>query len=466
MNRAKMNLAEHMAHQAIRARNVPLTSELVRAATVCLTDLVGVTVSGSACPGPQRLRRVPGVEEAGDALIYGSAKRVSVLNAALVNGTSGHAEDFDDFSDAFGGHPTVALAPALLALADARRLSGAAVLRAFVTGVEAQGLLADAVHFHHYEKGWHPTATLGVFGAAIGAAELLGLDEARTATAITIAASLSSGLKANFGSDTKPLHAGQCNRNGLFAAFLAEQGFTSNPGALEHHHGFLEVFNGTGHYDVDALYVPWFDVPQLLNPGISIKQFPCCGSTHSSIYAALEIAQTIGPHNPCIQAVQVEVHPRRLPHTDKPMPTNALEAKFSVQYCVARALADGAVRGHHFEGDAFADSRVVALLPKIVAIPSERYAQSDEHGFAATVRVALDDGGVTEYEHHKSPGRGHDNPMSETELRDKFSDCSAKVLTRDGVDRAWDVLRRFEALADVREFTDGLVAGVALSRAA
>ena len=140
----------------------------------------------------------------GPALLIGSDRRIDILNAALLNGTASHALDFDDCSNTMGGHPSAPIVPALWALAEARGTGGQAFIAAYVAGFEAETRLGRAVNFHHYEKGWHPTATLGVFGCAAACGHLIGLDEDKLAAALSLAASMSSGIKANFGTMAKP----------------------------------------------------------------------------------------------------------------------------------------------------------------------------------------------------------------------------------------------------------------------
>src|SRR5262249_29296070 len=161
-------------------------------------------------------------------------QRLSVVDAALVNGVAAHALDFDDCSNAFDGHPSAPILPGLFALADAMPVSGRDFIAAYVAGFETETRIARAANHCHFDKGWHSTATLGVFGAAAAAAQLLGLSDAQTATALAIAASLSSGLKANFGTMTKPLHVGRCAQNGVTAATLAREGVTANHAVFEH----------------------------------------------------------------------------------------------------------------------------------------------------------------------------------------------------------------------------------------
>src|SRR5499427_4398942 len=191
-----------------------------------ILDTVGVTLAGSAEPCAQIMLRV--CTDTGPALVFGSAQRLSVTDAALVNGTASHALDFDDCSNTLGGHPSVPILPGLFALADAMPVSGRDFLAAYVAGFETETRIARAVNFHHYDKGWHPTATLGIFGATAAASRPLELTQDQTATALAIAASFSSGLKANFGTMTKPLHVGHCARNGVMAAMRA-RGYDGEP---------------------------------------------------------------------------------------------------------------------------------------------------------------------------------------------------------------------------------------------
>src|SRR5712692_5878072 len=247
-------------------------------AKVGILDTVGVTLAGALEPCATFLAQVIR-PHSGPSVVFGSPRTAAALDAALINGTAAHALDFDDCNNTLGGHPSAPILPALFALADERLVDGRAFIVAYVAGFETECKLALGVNFHHYSKGWHATATLGVHGAAAAACHLLRLDARRTATALAIASSLASGIKAHFGTMTKPLHIGHCARNGLFAALLAADDFTANPGAFEHGQGFLDVFNGAGTYDIDRMLAHWGAPFDIVEPGIAIKQYPCCGST-------------------------------------------------------------------------------------------------------------------------------------------------------------------------------------------
>ena len=170
-------------------------------------------------------------------------------------------------------------------------IDGRAFIAAYVAGWETETRIARGINFYHYEKGWHPTATIGVFGATAACCHLLGLAPEVTATALGLAATFSSGLKANFGTMTKPLHVGHASRNGLLAALLAADGLHRQPGAMEHRQGFLHVFNGAGNFDADAILRDWGQPWDIVQPGVAIKQYPCCGSTHPAVDAMLSLVR-------------------------------------------------------------------------------------------------------------------------------------------------------------------------------
>lgn len=453
-------VAARLAEKICGMRPADVTPSALRQAKTCILDTVGVTLAGFPEPCTQILLGTPGVASApGPSLVFGSDRRTSALDATFVNGTASHALDFDDFSGALGGHHSVPLVPALLALAEERRLPGARVVTAYVVGVEAETRLARAVNFHHYDKGWHPTATLGTIGCAAAVSHLLDLGPARTARALAVAASFASGLKSNFGTMTKPLHVGQCGRNGLLAALLAEGGFEAADDAFEHHQGFFDVFNGPGTYDVARLFADWGEPLEIEAPSIGLKQFPCCGSTHPAIIMALALRREEGVEVGDIDAITVLPHGRRLRHTNTPRPETPLEAKFSVQYVVARALKDGAVRLRDFEGEAHAEPAIRQLLDVTTARPHPDMPDASPQQWGAEVVLALKDGRTLSRRVDDLVGRGGDNPMSRDELWDKFEDCAARALPRDRIAPLFERLGALEEVDDVGQLTRLLVGG-------
>ncbi len=453
-------LASQMAQRICAFSRQQLTPRALACARTAIIDTIGVTLAGHAEPCTDIVRRVPGIgAAAGPALVFASRQRTSALDATMINGCASHALDYDDFSGVMGGHQSVPLVALLFALGEDRATSGIQILLAYTVGVETEIRLARAVNFHHYDKGWHPTATLGTIGAAASAAHLLDLDEVRTATALAIAASLAGGLKANFGTMVKPLHVGQSARNGLFAALLAEGGFDANPEAFEHHQGFFNVFNGPGTYDAAKLLEDWGAPLEIEQPSIALKQFPCCGSTHPAISAMLDLvrAEDIRPAD--VAAIEILPHARRLRHTDNPDPSTALEAKFSHQYVIARALLDRSVRLKDFEHDAHLDPAIRDLLPRITARPHPDMADDSAQQWGAEVIVTLNGGRQVSRRIDDLIGRGGDNAMTRDELWEKFSDCAERSLPYGQIAPLFDRLGALETEADIRE-TVKLLEGV------
>jgi len=428
-------------------------------------DTVGVTLAGIVEDGPQIMLRVPGIAAAdGPALIHGTNRRTSVLDAALVNGVASHALDFDDVAGSLGGHPSAMLVPAMIPLAEMTGGSGRDLVLAYVVGFETACRIARGVHHHHYEKGWHPTATLGIFGTVAGAARLLRLSVEQTAVALGMAASFASGLKANFGTMTKPLHVGHSVRNGIFAALMAREGFSANPAAFEHKQGFLDVFKGPGTYETARILEEWynpFECGGAGDPGL--KPYPCCGSTHPSISRMIELARHHDLHAEQVARITVMPHARRLPHTNNPDPRTPLAAKFSIQYVTARALIDRGVRLAHFEGDAHHDPAVRALMAKVTARPHPDMPED----WGTEVIVETTDGKRYASRLDDYPSRGPaGEPMTHAELWGKFADCAERSLPRAALPALFDALMGVGGLPRVSDLTSLLSPPAGSARAA
>lgn len=447
-----MSLLDQIAEKIAAIRYDVLPPEAIRAAKMGVFDTVGVTLAGAGEPCAQIvLRTVSAGGARGDCVVFGGDRRLPALDAALVNGTAAHALDFDDVSNSLGGHPSAPILPALFALAETLDSSGRDFLAAFVAGFETETRIARAVHFHHYEKGWHPTATLGVFGAAASCCHLLRLKPEQTAQALAIAASHASGVKANFGTMTKPLHVGHTARSGLFAALLAKDGFTANPEALEHKQGFLLVYNGIGNFEAGRMLADWGEPYDIVRPGIGVKQHPCCGSTHPAVDAALALRKTHHPALDQVTRIDSWTHPRRLAHTDRPDPQSGLDAKFSVQYCVARALIAGQIVLEDFEDSAWNDRATRALMAKVHAAPHPDMGLAGGEYLGAEIQVRLADGTVLAEKTGAALGRDADNPLPAEALAAKFANCAARALPGPAVERLARALMQLDEAASLRD---------------
>ncbi len=441
-------LAQEIAQRSVALDAATFDPEALKWAKDAIADMIGCALIGAGTQTTD-IALAAGDFRSGGCLVLGRRARLGRLEAAFINAVAGHALDYDDTSKSLSGHPTVIIVPALLALAEQRGASGAAFVEAYVVGVETATRIARGVNFHHYEKGWHPTATLGIFGATAACARLMGLSAEQLAHALATCASLASGVKANFGTETKPLHAGLAARNGLFAALLASEGVTAGSSAFEHPQGFLEVFNGKGSYDAARMLAGWAQPLDLLDPGISIKKYPCVYSVHGAIDAAIALHDREVLTGGAISAVKVSMHRRRmLPHVLNPA-TSALNAKFSLPYAVSRGLLDGAVTLAHFEDGALHDPEVMRVMGLVEMEPHS----DDANDYGAEVFVSLA-GGRTVRASVASPlGRGPEAPLLDGMLRAKFSDCAGHSLSPAGVEIVFDMLMELERLPAIAELT-------------
>jgi 2-methylcitrate dehydratase PrpD len=448
-----MSLSRQLAERIVALRYEDLPAAAIEWGTIAMLDTVGVTLAGSVETAP---RVVEEILEAGSgpSLIFGSRRRAGCLDAALINGTAAHALDFDNATNTMFGHASATMIPALLAAGEAYGGTGRDVLVAHAVGFETGARLGRGLNMHHYEKGWHPTSTLGVFSVTAACAHLLKLSVPQTATALALCTSLAAGIKANFGTMTKPLHVGNCARSGLMAALLARKGFTANSDAFEHTQGFFNVFNGPGNYDVSRILDGWGEPFDIVSPGACYKQYPCCASTHAAVDATLSLVRTHGPFDAkAIARVDSWTSAQRLAHTDRPVPMSALDAKFSVQYCVARALLHGNVRIEHLEGDAYLDPLVRSLLPRIHAAPYTAVQFPTGNPVAAEVKITLADGKTFSAKVDRPLGRTSHNPIAPESMQAKFVNCASRVLAPHAVVAAAETIGKFEMLESMRDFT-------------
>jgi len=422
-------------------------------------DSLGVMLAGASEPVARIVREVAR-SEGGTPLctVVGTSLRTSPTWAALANGAAGHAHDFDDTSFALMGHPSVPLLAAALAAAEAEPTDGAAVTLAYLIGFEIDAALGSALNPDHYTRGWHATATIGTIGCAAAAARLLGLDPAQTRHALGLACSLASGLKENFGSMTKPYHAGHAARNGVLAGLLAREGLTASETALEGKQGLLAAA-GSGapplarlNEAIDGLGQRW----HLVQSGLAVKPYPSCALTHSAIDALIDLRNHHGFAPEQIADIEVGVNhvtPDVLIHS---APTTALERKFSMQFCAAAAAVDGRVDLRSFASDNI-PAAVRGVMARVTMVVDRALPDRLEQHAWSRVTVRLRDGRTLQ-----SPPRGatghHDQPLTAEALRAKFLACAAGTLTPGDAEGVASQLEHLEAIPDIRALTSRLVA--------
>jgi len=393
-------------------------------------DTIGVALAGAVADAGERAAAVGGgASPAADALAYG---------------TAAHALDYDDLAWAMDGHPSIVLVPPVLALADETGADGADAVAAYAAGFEVACAVAGPVSPGHYERGWHATATFGAFGATAAAAHLLGLDADATRRALCLAASTPAGTKRNFGSMTKPVHAGLASRSGVTAALLAREGVTADPTAISGDGGFWALYRGAEEPDRDAFSVG--DGLELVGSGVDAKAYPCCYFTHSSIAAVEELREAgVAPGD--VERVRVVASPGArdaLQHAD---PETGLEAKFSMEYCVASALVRDRVGLDAFEDGAVDDPAVDRMRERVDFGVDEGLAY-DSHEAVVTVET----GDAVREARRETPPGTHDDPLSAAALREKFLACATRAVDRERAAEAHDrlaALRDAESLSPV-----------------
>jgi 2-methylcitrate dehydratase PrpD len=391
-------------------------------------------------------------DDGGDARVPGTNLSGDPTDAAFLTGVMSHVLDFDDLNTVLGGHPSAPVLSALLPLADARGATGEDLLRAFVHGTDTVVLLGEVLNPGHYERGWHPTAICGHVGAAIGAGSLLDLDADELRRAVGISVSQAAGSKVNFGTMTKSYHVGRVARAGVEAALLAEAGFTADESALEADFGGLfDLFEGDPPHDVGDVFETLDSRWWLADPPTGFKPWPCCGSTFAAVDAALDLHEEDFDVDE-IRTVTVTEHPQRLDHTNRPNPTTGLEGKFSVQYCVAIALANGDVWLDDFE-DETVRTQQRDLVERVEAVADAEAVPNDR---SAILDVELADGSVVEHT-VVHPYSSPNDPMSDEDLDEKYRRCVRYALDDDAVTASLDAIRNAETVDDVGELVDQLV---------
>jgi 2-methylcitrate dehydratase PrpD len=358
----------------------------------CVLDYYGVALAG-ADDDLVRLLLDEMIEAGGapQAAVIGYDARLPIMSAALVNGAASHALDYDDVNLAMPGHPTVAILPALLALAELNNSSGRDVITAFVAGYETECRIGMAMRPGHYGRGFHATGTVGAFGAAAACARLLGLDAEATARALGIAGTQAAGLKSQFGTMCKPFHAGKAAQAGLLAARLAARGFSSRTDLVECDQGFAKTHSGDFHPEAALADPPdgYFILANLF------KYHAACYMTHAPIECGRQVRERHHPDPDAIAAIKLSVHRGSDRICNIPAPADGLQSKFSLRQTVAMALSgvDTASLGAYSVATA-TDPGLIGLRERV-----EFDFRDDCPEAGAELAVTLRDGSVLRAQH-------------------------------------------------------------------
>ena len=416
-------------------------------AKTAVRDCLGVALAGSKEEDAQICAQIARQEHAKEeTTVIGQRFKTSALNAALANGTAAHAMDFDH-SFTLMGQPTAPIIPAIFALGESLGASGRQIIEAYVVGFEVTGKLVHSLRDSTHD-GWHAPSSLGSFGASAACAKLLALNSSQLEMALGMTASMASGIVANFGTMTKPLHVGLGARNGILAAKLAASGYTANGKAIESGFGFYQIF----HRDTPIQEKPIEELGQsyaLLSDGIRIKPYPCGGLTHQVIDSILEFRAKHGLTPEMIESVDVDVVKHTFDRIVFRVPQTGIQGKFCMPYLVARALIDGKVSLHAFTDTAVRDQHVLKLAERVQMKLDTSLKKTDPAGRPCRVTVRTKTGQIYSREAQHAKG-GPEFPMTDDELRGKFTECARQVLDEGSTRRALETIESLETLEDIR----------------
>jgi 2-methylcitrate dehydratase PrpD len=417
-----------------------LPEEVVARAKASVRDALGVAIYGShhevgELIGEYVDRAAPG----GEATVLGRGT-ASPPGAALANGTFAHAIDYDDTFESMVLHPSAPVLPAALAAAESTGASGRELLTGYVLGVEAAFRVGHSVYPSHYEHGWHHTGTVGCFGAATAAASVLDLPERETRHAFGIVASGSSSLKKNFGSMTKPLHPGHAAQVGLRAAMLADAGFTGDREVLDGEMGYGVVMSPDGSYDptvVEEGRETW----GVLDTGF--KPYPSGVISHAAMEATrrLVVEHDLAPAD--VERVGVTLDEAASEMLIHARPEDELQAKFSIEFCLAAVLRERDVGVREFTDEYVTAPETRAAMETVEPAFETNLFGDEFAGYGARVRVETVDGAAYEAEERRAPG-SPTNPLPDARWEAKFDDCVAPVLDASARDAILDAVDRLE----------------------
>jgi aconitate decarboxylase len=418
----------------LRSEDIP--PEAIATVRRGIADTIGVAFASVHEPVLGHALAMVANGAAGEARLWTSAACATSADAAFVNAVAGHALDFDDTG--LDGHPSVVLAPVVLA--ETQRLGGTwrDAVTAYVAGYETWAELIGRDADKHHGKGWHPTAVFGTVACAAASAWLRRLSPEQAAHALGIAASMAAGVVANFGSMTKPLQVGFAARNGITAAALAQRGVTATPDALESPRGLLAAVSPAGRVRLDGPMgagAHW----QIVQQGLNVKRYPACYATHRIIDAALSLRADLVGRTAEIEEVVAEIGQLQAAMLRASRPVTGLDAKFSAEFTIACALARGHVDLQDLTDASVNAAEVQALLRKVrVVIQDERDAQEPLFSPADRLTVRLRDGSVLLAEPVRRALGHASRPIGEAELRDKFLACAATCLQPAQAQAWWD----------------------------
>ncbi len=443
-----------LAQQVVEHFHAP-DSRLFSIAWRHIVDTWAVSVAGStAAPVAGLHTTLAPVPDGSGARVFGIPGQFSARDAACINGMAGHFHDYDDDDPNICiGHPSLPVVAALTAAAEQSDVTVAQFLAAYVVGVETTMHVGRMVNPSHYNRGRHCTASLGVLGAAAAVGVLRGASPQHILTALRLAATLSVGFKANFGTDAKPWQVGVAAAHGVWAAELAAAGLTVGENCLFGPGGMAQLSSDVAADSQARFGRPW----GMVEPGMNIKLYPCCSSTHTAIDGILSALHETGTRLDEIADIEVWVGedvPSILIHD---IPNSGLEAKFSMRYCVAAAAVHGPLALAHFTDEALRHPRVTELMQRTrVHVDSSLPRSPTGVTHQSRVLLVRHDGGRVQREFPQPYGSAA-RPISQDDLSRKFSACVQPVLGPQACERLWRALENIDHDRPMRVVLDALL---------
>ena len=443
-----MGATETIARWIVNTTYEDIPPDAIRVANESCFDLLGVILAGSVEPVGRIVQQYV-ADQGGvpEATVLASGLRSTQANAALANGAMGHALDYDDFGGF--GHPTVAIFPALLALGERSGATGRDLLEAYIIGCEVGMALQHATKYNQMQRGFHATAVIGRLASAAACAKLLRLDEHQTTMALGIAGSMAGGLIHNFGTMTKPLHAGMTCRDGVMAAQLAQRGLTAGDQVMEHPFGFAATVLGEGIYYLGRM-AEELGKPFRIQDALIIKKYPCCGGNHAMLDSLFGLMRQHGFTYEDVASAEVDQSYFSVVMLYQE-PDDSLKGKFSAKYNVAAALVDSQIAIDTFRDEKIAGSAIQETMRKVrtrVLAKAEQGSTDFHRGLP--VRIALKDGRVFEHTTGRDDILGSQkNPWGFENIKAKFRENARLALPERAVETAVDTWSDITQLTDI-----------------